>query len=319
MSQSGAVRPEAVLLGCSMIVAAVFMVSLGDALVKWVSADLSLWQVFVTRSLLAIPLCLLLLRFLGQPLTVAPGNAGWVFLRCLLQVMMWITFYIALPDLSLPVAAAALYTAPLFITLFSSLLIGEAVGRRRGCAIVLGFAGVLFVIRPGSDAFSYATLLPILSAACYALAMIITRGKCAAENPFVLALCLSALLLLFGVAGSGGIALLGLESRDIAANPFLLGPWSSMGGQDWALLAVLSILLVGASAAAAKAYQSAPPATVATFDYSYLLFAIFWGVLFFSELPDGTTLVGMIMIGGAGLLVIRRGRRRRMPLAENAD
>ena len=295
-----------------MIIASVLMLSLGDALVKWVSADLPLWQLFVVRSLLAMPLCLALLRIGAQPLAVTPGNAGWVFLRTLLLVMMWIAFYVALPALSLPVAAAALYTAPLFVTLFSSLLIGEAVGLRRGSAIVLGFIGVLFVVRPEGDSFSYAALLPVLSAAFYALAMIITRGKCGAENPLVLAFCLCALLFVFGVAGSGTVILLGLDPAGAAANPFLLSPWAPMDGMTWALVAALAVLLVAASAAAAKAYQSAPPAIVAAFDYSYLLFALFWGVVFFSERPDGPTLAGMIMITVAGLLVIGRRWQKRV-------
>ncbi|WP_422366927.1 DMT family transporter [Pelagibius sp.] len=311
MNPSNADRPDSVLIGISMIVASVFMLSFGDALVKWISAELSLWQVFIVRSLFAIPLCLLVLRILGQPLTVMAENAGWVFLRSLLLVLMWILFYFALPNLSLPVAAAALYTAPLFVTLFSALLLGEAVGRWRGAAIGLGFFGVLVIVRPGSDAFSYATLFPILSAAFYALAMIITRGKCSDENPFVLSLWLCGLLMLFGIAGSVGISWLELASWRVVANPFLLGPWVSMATWDWAVLAALAILLVAASAAAAKAYQSAPPATVATFDYSYLLFAIFWGAALFSDLPDGPTLVGMIMIVAAGFMVIQRSGRKR--------
>ncbi len=311
MTPSNADRPDSMLIGINMIVASVFMLSFGDALVKWISAELSLWQVFIVRSLFAIPLCLLVLRILGQPLTVMAENAGWVFLRSLLLVLMWILFYFALPNLSLPVAAAALYTAPLFVTLFSALLLGEAVGRWRGAAIGLGFFGVLVIVRPGSDAFSYATLLPILSAAFYALAMIITRGKCSDENPFVLSLWLCGLLMLFGIAGSVGISWLELASWRVAANPFLLGPWVSMATWDWAVLAALAILLVAASAAAAKAYQSAPPATVATFDYSYLLFAIFWGAVLFSDLPDGPTLVGMIMIVAAGFMVIQRSGKKR--------
>ena len=317
MNSANASRPDAVLIGISMIVASVFMLSLGDALVKWISAGLSLWQVFIVRSLFAIPLCLLVLLFLRQPLTVVAKNTGWVFLRSLLLVVMWILFYFALPNLSLPVAAAALYTAPLFVTLFSALLLGETVGPWRGAAIILGFCGVLVVVRPGSDAFSYDTLLPILSAAFYALAMIITRGRCSDENPFVLSLWLCGLLMLFGIAGSLGIAWLELAPWRIAANPFLLGPWVTMATKDWAVLAALAVLLVAASAAAAKAYQSGPPVIVATFDYSYLLFAIFWGAVLFSELPDGPTLAGMIIIAAAGFMVTQRPGKK--PASESLE
>ena len=221
---------------------------------------------------------------------------------------MWIALYVSLPLLSLPVAAAAMYTAPLFIAFFSAILIGEPVGPRRGLAIAMGFVGVLIVVKPGSDAFSYATLLPILAAVCYALAMIITRGRCQNESPFVLALCLNAMLLAAGMVASGGLALLDLSPRTAAASPFVLGPWVALSGQDWAFMAVLAVLIVGAAAAAAKAYQSGPPVIVATFDYSYLIFAILWSALFFSELPDRETLVGMAVIFAAGLLVLPKPR-----------
>ncbi|HIC82373.1 MAG TPA: DMT family transporter [Kiloniellaceae bacterium] len=310
MAPSPASRPDATFVGVTMIVASVLMISFGDAVVKWISGDLTLWQIFVTRSLLAIPLCLLVLRGLRQPVAIGPGNGGWVFLRCLLQMTMWVTLYVSLPLLSLPVAAAAMYTAPLFIAFFSALLIGEPVGPRRGFAIALGFLGVLIIVKPGSDAFSYATLLPLLSAVCYALAMIITRGRCRDEDPFVLALCLSVMLLVSGMVASGGLGLLDLSPQAVAASPFVLGPWIPLSGQDWAFMAVLAVLIVGAAAAAAKAYQSGPPVIVATFDYSYLIFAILWSALLFSELPDRDTLAGMAVVFAAGLLVLPKPKPR---------
>jgi drug/metabolite transporter (DMT)-like permease len=86
------------------------------------------------------------------------------------------------------------------------------------------------------------------------------------------------------------------------------------------LIAILAVLIVAISSGVAKAYQCAPPAIVATFDYSYLVFAAIWSFAFFSEVPDAPTIVGMILITGAGLLVFfqpggasyRRELRQRM-------
>ncbi len=71
-------------------------------------------------------------------------------------------------------------------------------------------------------------------------------------------------------------------------------------------MAALAELLVGIAIGLATAYQAAPPVVVATFDYSYLIFATLWGYAIFSQLPDAPTILGMMLIAGAGLLVIRR-------------
>jgi drug/metabolite transporter (DMT)-like permease len=87
--------------------------------------------------------------------------------------------------------------------------------------------------------------------------------------------------------------------------PFLLGGWTPMDGRDWLIMAALGIVMVVIAVAVAKAYQSGPPAVVATFDYSYLVFAAAWGVIFFSERLDVLTITGIVMIIAAGLLVLK--------------
>src|SRR5699024_11902812 len=117
----------------------VFALSLGDALVKYVSPDFSLWQIYVVRSLIAI--ALLLAIFLSQDKLAAlkPVSVGWVTVRSLLLTLMWLAYYAALPWLTLSVAAIAMYMTPLFIALFAAVLIGEPVGPRRWMGVVIGF------------------------------------------------------------------------------------------------------------------------------------------------------------------------------------
>src|SRR5436305_6795129 len=121
-------RPDRVGLGIATIVAAVAAMSFQDGMVKYVSAGMPLWQIYVLRSLLALPILLALLRFRRRPLPIRPTSPGWAFLRSLLLVTSYIAFYASLPLLSLSVAAAAVYTAPLFITLLSALWLRDPVG-----------------------------------------------------------------------------------------------------------------------------------------------------------------------------------------------
>jgi drug/metabolite transporter (DMT)-like permease len=224
----------------------------------------------------------------------------------MLLAFMYIGIYAAVPVLSLSVIAAALYTGPLFIALFSALIIGEPVGFRRWMAIVIGFAGVLVILRPAADGFSYLALIPIAAALLYALAAVITRAKCRDESPMVLAFALNFSLLAVGIAATAIIAIWHPTDAQTSVYPFLLGYWIDMGPREWGIIAALAVLMVAISTGLAKAYQSAPPAIIATFDYSYMLFAAFWSFAVFAQTPDTMTILGMLMIAGAGFLVMQR-------------
>jgi len=305
MSEQARGRSESVALGVTVIVLTVFAMSTADAIVKYVSSVFPLWQIYVVRSLVVIPI-LVAASVLGpQPVRIGPKSKRWTFLRSFLLTFMYIGIYAAAPVLSLSVIAASLYTGPLFIALLSALLIGEPVGPRRWAAIATGFAGVLVILRPATDGFSYLALIPIGAALLYALAAIITRTKCREETPMVLALALNFSLMAVGVAATALISVWRPSASEASAYPFLLGQWVAMGSREWGIVSLLAVLMVGISVGLAKAYQSAPPAIIATFDYTYLLFAAFWSFALFAQAPDAATLVGMLMIAAAGLLVVR--------------
>jgi drug/metabolite transporter (DMT)-like permease len=318
MSNEEAERPQNVGLGVIVIVLTVFAMSFADAVVKYVSATFPLWQIYVVRSLVVIPILSAITLFGPRPVLIRPDAKGWAFLRGLLLALMYIAIYAAVPVLSLSVIAASLYTAPLFIALFSALLIGEPVGLRRWTAIVIGFVGVLVILRPATDAFSPLALIPIIAALLYALAAIITRSKCAEEPPMLLALALNFSLLAVGAAATAVIALWCPTPSEESFYPFLFGYWVAMGPRESGIIALLAALMVAISLGLAKAYQSAPAPIIATFDYSYLLFAAFWSFVIFAQPPDAPTILGMLMIAGAGLLVVREPRTRPRDASEAA-
>jgi drug/metabolite transporter (DMT)-like permease len=119
-----------------------------------------------------------------------------------------------------------------------------------------------------------------------------------------MALGLNYALLATGMIASVSLLLLNLAPETQALYPFLAGEWISMTDREWAVLTVLAVFIVGIGVGLAKAYQSGPPAVIATFDYSYLIFAAFWGFVFFGELPDRFTIIGIGLIFCSGLLVL---------------
>jgi drug/metabolite transporter (DMT)-like permease len=290
-------------LGVATIIGTVLALSLGDALIKALGSGggMGLWQLFVVRSLLAFPVLLIgALALFGKD-RLAPGSIKWIAIRSGLLAAMWIAYYLSLPLLPLAVAAAAYYTLPLFIVAFAALFGGEVVGRMQWAGVVLGFAGIVLVLRPGGDAFSWAALLPILSAILYAAAMILTRTKCMDEHPAVLALGLNATFVGVGAAG-----LLSGWFFSFETPGFLSTTWTAMGWEEWRNTAILAALILVASVGTAVAYQAAPASTIGTFDFAYVGFALIWGALFFAERPDPLALLGIALIVVAGVLAVRR-------------
>ncbi|MGI9509096.1 MAG: DMT family transporter [Geminicoccaceae bacterium] len=292
-------------LAVTVIVLTVLTLSLGDAIIKTLSADLVLWQIFVLRSLVAIPLLLILLHMRFPDISLIPRSLGWTAARSLMLALMWVAYYASLPHLQLSIAAAAYYTLPIFITLFSAVLVGEPVNRAGWFAVVLGFVGTLLILKPAADAFNLYALLPVASAMLYALAMILTRTKCRDEHPLVLSAALNVTFILIGLLAT----VFGSIAGDTGTSQAFMSPkWSSMDGNAFAAIGLLGVAILVASIGTAVAYQNGPSSVVATFDFAYVGFAVIWGLVFFSELPDLVSVGGMLLIVIAGIVSIRQGR-----------
>lgn len=293
-------------LAIGAIVFAVLALSLADALIKRISTGFPIWQIFVMRSALAIPVVITMIKLQGQAVSLIPHHIGWTALRSLMLTLMWVTYYTALPHVALSAAAAVYYTLPLFITLFAALLIGEKVGLQGWIAICLGFCGVILVLKPQAADFNAYALLPLISAVLYAFSMILTRTKCRTESPLVLSLALNVSFICVGTIATVVMWLWAPSVMTVETYQFLLGDWTQMGVRQWLVMALLATALIVGSTLSAIAYQSAPSSTVSTFDFSYLAFAAMWGLLFFAEIPDSITIAGIALIAAAGILAVRR-------------
>lgn len=295
-------RADNIPLAVSVIVLTVLALSLGDALIKMISGNFVIWQIFVIRSLIAIPVLVLVLALSAPGNLRIPGEAGWITLRSLMLVAMWVCYYLSLSNLALSAAAAAYYTLPIFITLFSALFIGDKISRKGWIAVFVGFLGVVLILRPDADDFNIYAILPLASAMLYAGAMILTRSKCRDQHPLILSLALNVA---FGVTGVIGASLI-LLLPDSARQGFMFAHWASMGGTEWLSMGLLAAAILMGSIGAAIAYQNGPPAMIGAFDFAYVGFAVIWGIIFFAEIPDMISALGMFLIVGAGILSLRQ-------------
>ncbi|WP_224404755.1 DMT family transporter [Afifella sp. IM 167] len=303
--------PRSVPLGIGAIVLAVFLLSLSDALVKLTSDRLAAAQFFALRSAIAAGLILAATAAMNRLPQLRLQRPGWVLLRSGLLSTMWVAYYLALPAMSFALAAAALYTAPLFMAVFARIFLGEPIGRRRWAAIAMGLLGVILILRPDPSGLSALAALPFLAACCYALAAIVTWRHCPAERPLAMALNLNLVLGMTGGIALAALALFPPDPALAAAYPFAFRLWPALEGSDLMLVALLALFIVVIATAVAKAYQMAPSPVIGLFDNAYLAFAAIWSALFFHEMPDLAGGVGIGLIALAALLSVRGGRRKR--------
>ena len=288
----------------TLMVAALFMLGFQDALVKQVSGDVSLWQFQALRASLNFVVLIVVTRLVLGRLEARPARLWPVALRSFFLVCAMCLFFGGIPFLSLPEIAAGLYVFPLFVAILSSLLLGERVGPRRLSAIFAGFIGTLLILKPGSEAFKPVGLMPIGAALCYASTILTTRRLCRAESPVTLTVGVAVVFILIG---GGMTVLLSLWQPGSASRwPYLLSGWHALDWWVFSVIAVCSLINMASNIFLAKAYQSAESSWLAPFDYSYLVFATFWGFVFWGTTPDALTIAGMTLIAGAGSYVVWR-------------
>lgn len=300
-----ATGPDRPALGASLVLAAVFLLGLQDGLIKLANPEVSLWQFQLLRSAINLSLLFLLSRLIWGTAPPLPKRTWAVALRSLFLVGAMMLFFGGIPFLTLAEIAAGLYVFPLFSSILAALLLGERLGPRRILAIGAGFAGTLLILKPGTDSFSLVGLMPVAAGLCYAGQILTTRRLCRDESPVTLA---------FGVAityltvGMGGVALFSwLHAGTLALEwPYLFTGWHSPSLWVLAIIVTCAFLNLTANLFLAKAYQSAEASWLAPFDYTYMIFATFWGFVFWRHIPDALTFLGMAMIAVAGVFVTWR-------------
>jgi len=296
-------------MGVLLIILAALLIATQDATFKSFTTDMTLWQIFVMRGVVAMPMLLLMGGVRGKAVSLMKeACSSGPLARSLCLTLAFVVFYAVLPFLNLSTAGAALYMAPIFVALLSAFLIGEPVRRLAWMGVFLGFAGVLVLLRPASDAFSWLGLVPLMSAVAYSLGHIITRTRCQNVSVEALSFSLNMTLFIAGILISVGLLIWPQEIEPNSRLAYVFGQWGALDQSSWILLFVLAAFAVLIGMTLAGAYQKGPPATIATFEYSYLVFVAAWDVFLFGTELNAGSLAGMIMIAGAGVLVLKAGR-----------
>lgn len=302
------VREDRPAFAASLMVSALCLLGLQDSLVKLASSEVSLWQFQALRSSCNLALSLLLSRILWGTARISPKRPWVVAMRSLFMVGAMLFFFSAIPYLSLSEIAAGLYVYPLFATVLSVVILREKVGPRRIAAVLAGFTGTLLILKPGTEAFHWVSLMPVGAGLCYAAAVLTTRKLCREESPLTLAFGVS---LAFVCTGFLGLAVMtAINPTQLAEHwPYVFTGWHPLALWVGGVIVACSLLNLSANIGLTKAYQSAETSWLAPFDYSYLIFMTFWGFVMWGSIPDVLTFAGMALIASSGCYIAWRERR----------
>ncbi|MBC2835869.1 DMT family transporter [Paragemmobacter straminiformis] len=292
--------------GVAFLVAGVAVFSMQDLILKLLSGEYPLHQAMVLRSLTAIPFLLALVHYeAGLKSLFTPGTLAMIR-RGVIMFLAYTCYYIALPALPMATTVALYFSAPLFITMLSVLMLGEHVGPRRWLALVAGFVGVVIMVRPTGAVFEWAALLPVFSGFAYALSMISARRLGTTESAAALAfwgnaVFLAAALVLSAILGTGSY---GTEVHPSLA--FLLRGWAMPTAFDLMLMMSCGVIAAVGLTLLTQAYRIAEASVVTPFEYTGMIWSVIYGWVFWRQWPDLTAWGGISIIIGAGLYVLWR-------------
>lgn len=245
-------------------------------------------QFVFLRSLMGLAIFLLLARQFGGLKSLVTRRLPWHLLRTVLAVGAMFGFFYGLARMPLVDALTLGFTAPLMVTALSVPFLGERVGWRRWVAVLVGFLGVLMILRPGTGNFSVASVAILIAAFSYACLAITARYLSTTESSYSLSVY--------------------VISGPIVASAMLLGDakWQSPDAAGWLLFALAASCSVIAWIGLIGGYRRASPALLAPFEYTALIGGAIAGYLIWDEVPDRWVLAGAAVIIASGLFVVYR-------------
>lgn len=285
--------PEVILAASSNLRGALFALaayaiySAHDVVVKFLGADYSPFQIVFFSTLFGFPVVTVMLMRDRADGNLRPRHPWWLLLRTIATVITTPAAFYAFSVLPLAQTYAILFAAPLLITVLAIPILGEPVGWRRGCAVAIGLAGVLVVLRPGGATLGAGHAAALAAAISSAFVSVVTRKIGSAERSVVLLIYpMAAMLLAMG-----------------CALPFVYRPMPGLHLAGTASMAVAGFV---AGLFVIFAYRNGAAVVVAPMQYSQLLWAVLYGAVFFGERPDLVTAIGATIIIASGIYVVLR-------------
>ena len=301
--------------GILFILLAMMVFSIQDGIMKYIYNFVSLYEVYLIRTLVSFGLILIFLILTKKPIVFKSQYPLLTLCRVILFFFGFSSFYISLTVLPLGTATALFFVTPFLITIFAHFFLEEQIGPRRWMAVIVGFIGVYITLDPDFSDFNYLSLLPILCAFCYSLSMIIIKKTSDKDSVYTqtFTFYLGAIffsIMFYFIIGDGQY-----NTSNHPASQFIFREWFVDLENS-----ILWMVATGVTATAAflllfTAYSIASPSVVSPFEYSILLWSPLIGWLYFDEIPTISTLTGILIIVSSGIYIFMREKAQDQSIA----
>ena len=263
------------------------MLPIMDGFAKYLSADLPVLQITWARYFFTVFFTFPIMFFFYRKQLRWSDKPKLQFIRGLILLTANICFFYSISVISLAKALTLAFVAPLIVTAFSPIFLGEMVGVRRWSAVIIGFVGSLVVIRPGFVEINLASLAALGTGIMYGFYLIITRKLSTSDNPLLT-------LLITGVVGVVIIS---------TVMPFV---WVQPTLNQWSMMAAIGIFACIGHLFLILSLKYADASKLAPFSYFEIITNIIIGYYFFSDFPDNWTFLGLFIIILSGIYISRR-------------
>ncbi|MDP6709993.1 MAG: DMT family transporter [Pelagibacteraceae bacterium] len=292
--------------GIILILIGMLIFSIQDSIMKYIYNSVSLYEIYIIRTLVSFSIILLFLKLTKKPIIFKTHYPFLTFCRVILFFFGFSSFYISLTIMPLVTATALFFVTPFLITIFAKFFLKDQIGLRRWSAVIIGFIGIYIILNPNFDNFNYLKLTPILCAFCYSLSMIIIKKTSDKDDVYqqMFQFYIGALI----ISGTFYF-LIGDGQYNTINNPaaqFIFREWFS--NLEFSLI---YLIILGFTASVGflllfSAYRIASPAVVSPFEYSILVWSSLSGWFFFDEIPGIRTIFGIILIVCGGIYIFIR-------------
>jgi S-adenosylmethionine uptake transporter len=278
--------------GAALMTACVSAYVINDAFMKLLFSEIALFQAVFLRSIITVPPILIMVWITKVAIrNLSKQDKRLILVRVGAEIFTTITFLTALKHMPLANVTAILQALPLAITMAAALFLAEPVGWRRWSAILVGFVGVLIVVRPGLEGFNIYSLSAFMAIIFLTVREIATR-KLTSEVPTITVVLSTAV----GSALFAGIMMIGSE-------------WDTVSAVSWLLILGAAVAVLIATLLSVMAMRIGDIGFVSPFRYTSMLGAIGLGILMFGDWPDQPTLVGTVIIVSTGIYTFHREQK----------
>ena len=288
--------------GAILLVSGISIFGFSDNLTLLVSDQVSVGQFHFSRSLIAMFMVFGLGKLFG--LSVIPQYWKPILIRTFFMVTSMLLYFGVMPMMPIAEAGAGLFTSPIFVLIFSAIFFKEHIGRRRVIAVMIGSCGVLLVLQPGGDGFSFYQIMPIMAGACYALGSIITYRYLRDESSLAILMSFIISIGLCGALITTFLTIFPVGPGLIKQAPFLFQAWQSVDAMFWLWMVIIA---AGASAALSlmtRAYQLTQTSYAAIYEYAYLISVGLFSWLFWGIVPNSLSVFGIVLIIFSGIVIV---------------